>query len=51
MRRLLRVSRSGDDARLERPSSQRSRDDDRVLGLIFESHEASGRTYGVPRII
>ena len=51
MCRLLGVSRSGDDAPVERPPSQRSRDDDRLLGLIRESHEASGRTYGVPRII
>jgi len=51
MCRLLGVSRSGYYAWLERPPSQRSRDDDRLLGLIRESYEASGRTYGSPRIL
>ena len=36
---------------MERPPSQRSIDDDRLLGLIRESYEASGRTYGAPRIL
>lgn len=36
---------------VKRPPSQRARDDDRLLGLIRESHEASGRTYGAPRIL
>ncbi len=49
--RLVSVSRSGYDAWLERPPSQRSRDDDRLLRLIRKSHEASGRTYGAPRIL
>lgn len=49
--RLLGVSRSGYNAWLERLHSQRSRDDDRLLGLIRESYEASGHTYGAPRIL
>ncbi len=48
---LLAVSRSGYYAWLERPPSQRSIDDDRLLGMIRESHEASGRIYGAPRIL
>ena len=51
MCRLLRVSRSGYYAWLERPPSQRSIDDNRFLGLIRESYQASGRTYGAPRIL
>ena len=51
MCRLLGVSRSGYYAWLERPPSQRSVDDNRLLGLIRESHEASGRIYGAPRIL
>ena len=51
MCRLLRVARCGYYAWLERPPSQRSQDDDRLLGLIRESYEASGRTYGSPRIL
>lgn len=49
--RLLGVSRSGYYAWLERPPSQRFRDDDRLLRLIRASHEASGHTYGAPRIL
>ena len=49
--RLLGVSPSGYDAWLERPPSQRSRNNDRLLGRIRESYEASGRTYGSPRIL
>ena len=51
MCRLLGVSRSGYYAWLEGSPSQRSIDDDRLLGLIRESHEASGHTYGAPRIL
>jgi putative transposase len=51
MCRLLWVSRSGYDAWLERPPSQRSIDDERLLGLIRESHEASGHIYGSPHIL
>ena len=35
----------------EAPPSQPSKDDDCLLGLIGESHEASGRTYGATRIL
>ncbi|MDT3778656.1 IS3 family transposase [Nitrospira sp. MA-1] len=51
MCRLLDISRSGYDAWVERPPSQQAQGDDRLLGLIRESHEASGRTYGAPRIL
>ena len=49
--RLVGVSRSGYSAWVERPPSQRSRDDTRLRGLIRESYEASGRTDGAPRIL
>jgi putative transposase len=49
--RLLGVSRSGYYAWVTRPMSQRARDDARLLGLIRESYEASGRTYGAPPIL
>lgn len=49
--RLLGVARSGYYAWVTRPVSQRARDDARLLGLIRESYEASGRTYGAPRIL
>lgn len=47
---LLGVSRSGYYAWVTRPVSQRARDDARLLGLIRESYEASGRPYGAPRL-
>ena len=49
--RLVGVARSGYYAWVKRSPSQRARDDVRLLGLIHESHEASGRTYGAPRIL
>ena len=51
MCRLLGVARSGYYAWVTRPPSQRAQDDLRVLGLIRESYEASGRTYSSPRIL
>lgn len=51
MCRVLAVSRSGYYAWLSRPPSQRSIDDQRLLELIRESYDASGRTYGAPRIL
>ena len=51
MCRLLGVARSGYYAWVTRPPSQRAKDDRRLLGLIRESYEASGRTYGSPRIL
>ena len=45
------IARSGYYAWVTRSPSQRSRDDARLLGLIRESYEASGRTYGAPRIL
>lgn len=49
--RLVGVARSGYYAWVKRSPSQRSQDDARLLGLIRESHEASGRIYGAPRIL
>lgn len=51
MCRILKVSRSGYYGWLIRPPSQRSIDNARLLGLIRESHEASGYTYGAPRVL
>lgn len=45
------VSRNGYYAWLVRPPAQRSLDDARLLELIRQSYEASGRTYGSPRIM
>ncbi len=50
MCRLLGVSRSGYYAWLSRPKSARAKDNERLLIMIRESYEASGRTYGSPRI-
>jgi putative transposase len=49
--RLVGVARSGYYAWVKRAPSQRARDDARRLGLIRASHEASGRTYGAPRML
>lgn len=49
--RMMNVSRSGYYAWLIRPPSQRAIDDMRLLKLIEQSHEASGRIYGAPRIL
>jgi len=49
--RVLRVSRSGYYAWLSRPPSQRAIENARLLTLIRESYEASGRTYGAPRVL
>lgn len=48
---VMSVSRSGYYAWLVRPPSQRAMEDARLLTLIRESHEASGHTYGSPRIL
>lgn len=50
MCRLLKVSRSGYYDWPSRASSQRSIDNRRLLKLIRQSFEASGRIYGSPRI-
>lgn len=50
MCRALGVSHSGYYAWLVRPPSNRSIEDRRLLQLIRESHEASGKIYGSPRI-
>lgn len=51
MCRVLDISRSGYNAWLKRPPSQRAVEDQRLLGLIRESYGASGRTYVAPRIL
>lgn len=48
---VFEVSRSGYYAWLDRPPSRREREDNRLLGLIRNSYEASGRIYGAPRIL
>jgi len=50
MCRVLRVHRSGYYAWLSRPESDRSKEDNRLLGQIRESYEASGGVYGSPRV-
>jgi putative transposase len=47
---VLGVSHSGYYAWLVRPPSNRSIEDRRLLQLIRDSHEASGKIYGSPRI-
>jgi len=47
----LNVSRSGYYAWLSRPESQHSIENARLLILIRQSHEASGRIYGSPRVL
>jgi transposase InsO family protein len=48
--RVLGVSRSGYYASQTRPSSQRTRDDERLAVLVREAHERSRKTYGSPRV-
>lgn len=48
--RLLGATRSGYYKWLEKPFSDRYYEDQRLLELIRESHEASGRVYGSPRV-
>jgi putative transposase len=50
MCRVLNVARSGFYAWREAPLSARAIEDQRLLGLIRASHEASHRVYGSPRI-
>jgi putative transposase len=50
MCRVLRVHRSGFYAWSRNPESDRIREDRRLLKLIRESHMASGRVYGSPRV-
>lgn len=50
MCRLFDVSHSGYYAWLIRPPSKRTIENRRLLGLIKESHEASGKIYGSPRV-
>lgn len=49
--KTLNVSRSGYDAWVVRAPSIRSIENERLLNLIRQSYEASGRTYGAPRIL
>jgi putative transposase len=50
MCRVLRAHRSGYYAWLKEPMSNREKEDQRLVGLIREFHEASDRSYGSPRI-
>jgi len=50
MRRVLRASPSGFYGWLERSPCKRVREDQRLLGLIRTSFQASDRTYGSPRV-
>lgn len=49
--RVLGVSRSGYQASLVRPESERSKADRALTALIAEAHAASRQTYGAPRIL
>ena len=51
MCKVLKASRSGYYTWLTRGPSQRAQKDAELLELIKISHEASGRTYGAPRIL
>jgi putative transposase len=51
MCRVLRVHRSGYYAWLHCPESARQAEDKRLTGLIRQSFEDSGATYGSPRVI
>ncbi len=50
MCQVLKVSRSGFYDWLYRPKSDRTVANERLLGLIRESYEASGGVYGAPRV-
>jgi putative transposase len=50
MCRMLRVSRSGFYAWVERPESTRRKEDIRLKVLIREAHELGRRNYGSPRV-
>lgn len=47
---VLKVSRSGYYAWVDRPESERERDNRRLLVLIKAAHKKSNKTYGSPRI-
>ena len=49
--RVLSVSRSGYQASLVRPESERAKADRDLTALITASHTASRQTYGAPRIL
>jgi transposase InsO family protein len=49
--RVLGVSRSGYQASLVRPESERSKADRALSALVAESHAASRETYGAPRVL
>lgn len=51
MCRVLGVSSSGFYDWLERPASQRERDNAQLLQAIKHSHETSDGTYGSPRVV
>ena len=51
MCRVLEVAPSGFYAWIYKPLSDHAIEDERLLGLIRESHAASGGIYGSPRIL
>lgn len=51
MCKVLGVSSSGFYDWFERPPSQRERHNAKLLQAIKDSHEASDRTYGSPRVV
>ena len=50
MCRVMRVHRSGFYAWLKEPESDRKKENQRLVSLIRQSHEASDSSYGSPRI-
>ena len=50
MCRVLKVARAGCYAWLHQPNSNRTIQDERLLGLIRDSYVASGGVYGSPRV-
>lgn len=48
--RILEVAKSGFYAWIHKPLSDRAIEDERLLGMIRESHVASGGIYGSPRV-
>jgi len=50
MCRVLGIARAGYYQWLHKPLSDRAVEDQRLLGLIRQSYDASGRVYGAPRV-
>ena len=50
MCRVLKIARAGFYEWLHKPLSDRTMEDQRLLGLIRDSYSASGGVYGAPRV-